>query len=45
MFGALFDGALVAQLDRVLDYESSGRRFKSFRAHQFLLFYGLHRQI
>ena len=24
----------VAQLDRVSDYESEGRRFESFRAHQ-----------
>ena len=29
------NGAPVAQLDRVLDYESSGRRFDSFRARQF----------
>ena len=25
---------LVAQLDRVFDYESKGRRFESCRAHQ-----------
>jgi hypothetical protein len=28
--------APVAQLDRVLDYESSGRRFESFRARHLL---------
>ena len=28
--------AVVAQLDRVLDYESSGRRFESSRPHHFL---------
>lgn len=30
-----FSRAPVAQLDRVLDYESSGRRFDSFPARQF----------
>lgn len=30
-----FFSALVAQLDRVLDYESSGQRFESSRVHHF----------
>ena len=30
--------ALVAQLDRALDYESRGQGFESSRAHQFFLF-------
>ena len=29
------DEAPVAQLDRVADFESVGRRFESYRAHQF----------
>ncbi|VWX48741.1 hypothetical protein NOVOSPHI9U_20077 [Novosphingobium sp. 9U] len=29
--------APVAQLDRASDYESEGRTFESFRAHQILL--------
>ncbi len=29
--------AVVAQLDRVPDYESGGRRFESSRLHQFFL--------
>ena len=28
--------ALVAQLDRAFGYEPKGRRFESFRAHQFI---------
>ena len=30
--------ALVAQLDRALDYESRGREFESSRARHFLCF-------
>ena len=29
-----FTIALVAQLDRVTDFESAGRRFESYRAHR-----------
>ncbi len=29
--------ALVAQLDRVPDFESVGRRFESFRAHVWIM--------
>lgn len=36
MFAKLFYRAVVAQLDRVPDYESGGRRFESSRLHQFL---------
>lgn len=36
MFAKLFYRAVVAQLDRVPDYESGGRRFESSRPHQFL---------
>ena len=32
------DEALVAQLDRALDYESRGREFESSRARHFLCF-------
>ena len=32
------NNALVAQLDRALDYESRGQGFESSRAHQFFLF-------
>ena len=32
----LFKDALVAQLDRALDYESRGREFESSRARHFL---------
>ena len=35
MFATLFYRAVVAQLDRVPDYESGGRRFESCRLHQF----------
>ena len=31
------NNALVAQLDRALDYESRGQGFESSRAHQFFL--------
>ncbi len=34
---ASFISALVAQLDRVHDYESCGQRFESSRVHHFCL--------
>ena len=38
VFGILFEFAPVAQLDRALRFERSGRRFESVRArHQFLV--------
>ena len=36
----LIFNALVAQLDRALDYESRGQEFESSRAHHNLALYG-----